>query len=182
MRYFGENNFVGRQIDGYRAAQCMLSAEAAESLARAQLAAQSEGYSLLAFDCYRPQRAVNNFVAWARNASDTTMKAQFYPGVPKAELFARGYIASRSGHSRGSTVDLTLALGGVPVTMGTPFDYFDERSHTDHPMISGEARANRDRLRRIMEAAGFRNYAKEWWHYTLVAEPFPNTYFDRVIE
>ena len=121
---------------------------------------------------------MDHFVEWGSDFDDTANEAAFYPDVPKAELFERGYIAERSGHSRGSTVDLTLTRRGRPLEMGTPFDFFDARSHTEHPGTPALALRNRLLLREIMEAAGFRNYVDEWWHYTLVDEPFPDTYFD----
>jgi D-alanyl-D-alanine dipeptidase len=180
-KYAGSDNFLGRPVRGYAAAEVMLSREAALALSGAQRIARERGLSLLVFDGYRPQRAVDHFVAWGADLEDRTNEASFYPNVPKAELFERGYIAERSGHSRGSTVDLTLTRDGRVLDMGTPFDFFDERSHTEHPSIVGEALANRLLLREIMEAAGFRNYVNEWWHYTLVDEPFPDTWFDHPI-
>ncbi|MEE4297909.1 MAG: M15 family metallopeptidase, partial [Pseudomonadales bacterium] len=178
VKYAGSDNFMGRPVRGYRAPDVMVTRAAAEALARAQADAEARGLSLLVFDGYRPQRAVDHFVEWGRDLRDTASKAAFYPDVPKAELFDRGYIAERSGHSRGSTVDLTLTRNGRPLEMGTPFDFFDARSHTEHPSITGEALRNRLLLREIMEAAGFRNYVNEWWHYTLIDEPYPETYFD----
>ena len=178
VRYAGVNNFMGRPIRGYEAPKVMLTREAAEALSMAQQAAQEQGLSLLVFDGYRPQRAVDHFVQWGADLTDTLNQDIYYPNVPKAELFQRGYIAERSGHSRGSTVDLTLTRNGQQLDMGTPFDFFDERSHTENPGITGEAMTNRLLLREIMTAAGFRNYVNEWWHYTLVDEPFPDTYFD----
>ena len=181
-RYAGSNNFMGRPIRGYLAPQVMLTREAAEALSKAQDAARAQGLSLLVYDGYRPQRAVDHFVEWGADLADTLNKAAYYPDVPKAELFDRGYIAERSGHSRGSTADLTLTRNGVPLDMGTPFDFFDERSHTENPVITGDAMANRMLLRDIMSGAGFRNYVNEWWHYTLVDEPYPDTYFDVPVE
>lgn len=177
-RYFGSDNFIGHPVDGYEAAEAMLTPEAAEALARAAGHAADRGFGILVYDAYRPQRAVDHFVRWGRNLADTTMKAEYYPDVPKAELFERGYIAERSGHSRGSTIDLTLTRGGEPVDMGTPFDFFDELSHTENPRVPHDAMENRLVLREIMTEAGFRNYPKEWWHYTLADEPYPDTYFD----
>ncbi len=182
IRYFSSDNFMGRPVRGYGAPECLLTREAAEALSRAQADAVRQGLSLLVYDGYRPQRAVDHFVQWGVVLRDTLRKAEYYPDVPKAELFERGYIASRSGHSRGSTVDLTLARSGVPLDMGTPFDFFDERSHTENPAVGEVALANRRLLKGIMERAGFRNYASEWWHYTLVGEPYPDTYFDVPIE
>lgn len=182
VRYASSNNFIGRPIRGYGAATILISPQAAAALAKAQAAAKEHGLSLLVYDAYRPQRAVDDFVKWAADLEDTGMKSEFYPQVPKSELFERGYIAERSGHSRGSTVDLTLARDGVPLDMGTPFDWFGERSHTEHPSVRDSALKNRFLLRRIMEDAGFKNYAQEWWHFTLRDEPYPDTYFDIPIE
>ena len=182
VRYAGSNNFLGRRVRGYDSATILLTPEAGHALANAQRAARAQGLSLLVFDAYRPQRAVDDFVAWAADLDDTAMKARFYPDVPKDALFRRGYIAERSGHSRGSTVDLTLTRDGIPLEMGTPFDFFDERSHTEHPATRDAALRNRRLLRTIMESAGFQNYTQEWWHYTLRNEPHPDTYFDIPIE
>lgn len=181
-KYFGSDNFMGRPIRGYNAAEVMLTHEAAAALSQAQQTAMARGLSLLVFDGYRPQRAVDHFVEWGADLADTLNKATFYPAVPKAELFDRGYIAEHSGHSRGSTVDLTLTRDGEPLEMGTPFDFFDELSHTESPLIIGQAMANRMLLKEIMTDAGFRNYVNEWWHYTLNDEPYPDTYFDLPIE
>jgi len=178
VRYAGRENFMGRPVRGYLAPRVMMTPEAAAALSRAQDAAEAQGLSLLVYDAYRPQRAVDNFVEWGSDLDDLARKATYYPDVPKSELFVRGYIAERSGHSRGSTVDLTLTRDGVPLEMGTPFDFFDERSHTENPAIEGSAMANRLLLRSIMVGAGFSNYVNEWWHYTLVNEPWPDTYFD----
>ncbi len=182
VRYFGTNNFLGRPVTGYRGALVMLTPEAATALSKAQTDAVSRGYSILVYDGYRPQRAVDHFVTWGADLADTLNKASFYPDVPKAELFDRGYIAERSGHSRGSTVDLTITREGVPIDMGTPFDYFSELSHTENPDISASAHENRMILKSIMNGAGFKNYANEWWHYTLIDEPYPDTYFDIPID
>jgi len=181
-RYAGSDNFMGRPVRGYHAPEIMVTLEAAEALAAAQKGAKAQGLSLLVFDGYRPQRAVDHFVEWGADLADTLNKAAYYPNVPKAELFERGYIAERSGHSRGSTVDLTLTRDGLPLDMGTPFDFFDELSHTENPASTPEAMANRMLLRDIMTAAGFRNYVNEWWHYTLVNEPYPDTYFNIPVE
>lgn len=181
-RYAGSDNFMGRPVRGYVAPEVMVTREAAEALASAQKTARAQGLSLLVFDGYRPQRAVDHFVEWGADLADTLQKAAYYPNVPKTELFERGYIAERSGHSRGSTVDLTLTRDGSPLDMGTPFDFFDELSHTENPAIKPDAMANRMLLRDIMTAAGFRNYVNEWWHYTLVNEPYPDTFFDIPVE
>jgi len=182
MRYYGSDNFMGRPIRGYEAPVCMLTPEAAAALSRAQAEALRRGLSLLVYDCYRPQRAVDHFVQWGVVLRDTTNKRLYYPDVPKSELFERGYISARSGHSRGSTLDLTITREGAPLGMGTPFDFFDERSHTLNPAVTGEAHENRLLLKSIMEGAGFINYPNEWWHYTLSGEPYPDTYFDVPVE
>ena len=134
---------------------------------------------LKAFDCYRPARAVANFVRWAHNLGDTAGKGEFYPDVDKRVLFREGYISSRSGHSRGSTVDLTLARSdGSELDMGTPFDFFSPRSWPSAPSVSPQAKDNRAMFAAAMRRRGFRPYPREWWHFTLAREPFPGTYFD----
>jgi D-alanyl-D-alanine dipeptidase len=181
-KYAGADNFMGRPIWGYLAPTVMMTPEAARALSSAQQAASARGLSLLVYDAYRPQQAVDHFVEWGADPADTLNQATYYPDVPKSELFERGYISARSGHSRGSTVDLTLTRDGVALDMGTPFDFFDERSHTESPLVTGEAMSNRMLLRDIMTEAGFRNYENEWWHYTLIDEPWPDTWFDVPVE
>lgn len=181
-KYAGSDNFMGRPIRGYLSPTVMLTRQAAEALSRAQQAVAAQGLSLLVYDGYRPQQAVDHFVEWGADLADTLNQATYYPDVPKAELFDRGYISARSGHSRGSTVDLTLTRDGIPLDMGTPFDFFDERSHTENPATPEAAMVNRMLLRDIMTQAGFRNYINEWWHYTLVDEPYPDTYFNIPVE
>lgn len=203
IRYYTSNNFIGRPIVGYFAPRCLLSREAAEALVASQQQANALGYSLKVYDCYRPQSSVSDFVSWASDPDDILQQHRFYPAVPKTELFAQGYIAGQSGHSRGSTLDLTLVAidsrqpdidpfanrydcrSAMPrrypdnsLDMGTGYDCFDELSTTDSPSINENARLNRNQLRSIMESAGFVNYAQEWWHYTLQNEPFQNQYFD----
>jgi D-alanyl-D-alanine dipeptidase len=179
MRYAGAHNFVGRPIDGYEAPRCLLTQAAAGALAEVARDLARHGLVLKVFDCYRPVRAVAAFVRWARDIGDAAGKAEFYPDVDKRTLFRSGYIASRSGHSRGSTVDLTLAQAdGRELDMGTPFDFFSPASWPSDPSVSREARANRALLAAAMRRRGFRPYAKEWWHFTLSGEPFPATYFD----
>lgn len=173
-RYVGRDNFVGQPIDGYDANKCLLTHETAAALAAAQKELTEFGLRFRIFDCFRPQRAVDHFVRWAGDPSDTARKDAYYPNVPKSELFARGYIAEKSGHSRGSTVDLTIE----GLDMGAPWDFFDEVSHTAYPEIAAQARANRLFLKTLMERHGFSNYAKEWWHFTLVDEPYADTWFD----
>jgi D-alanyl-D-alanine dipeptidase len=202
MRYATTYNFVGRRIRGYREPVCILTRPAARALHRAQRRLRRAGYGLKVYDCYRPTRAVAQFARWAANPADQRMKREFYPRVDKRRAFALGYIAHRSGHSRGSTVDLTLVrLPPKPqpawdgrlrsctapyrrrfrdsgVNMGTGYDCMDPRAHTFHPAIRGRARHNRLLLRRTMEEAGFAPYDNEWWHFTLRREPYPERYFD----
>jgi D-alanyl-D-alanine dipeptidase len=179
MRYAGAHNFVGRPIEGYEAPHCLLTRPAADALAAVARDVAPQGLVLKVFDCYRPTRAVANFERWARDIGDTTAKAEFYPDVDKRTLFRDGYIASRSGHSRGSTIDLTLAHGdGRDLDMGTPFDFFSPRSWVAAASISAAAKANRAMFAAAMRRRGFRPYEKEWWHFTLAHEPFPETYFD----
>jgi D-alanyl-D-alanine dipeptidase len=183
MRYAGADNFVGAKVAGYEVAQCWLTEPAARALAAVQSDLAAQGLGLLVFDCYRPQRAVDQFVRWAADASDQRTKAEYYPDVAKQELVSRGWIAARSAHSRGSTVDLTLTRddswgGATPLDMGTPFDFFDERSRSDSSQVSEEARENRRLLRAAMERRGFRNLPQEWWHFTLAGEPYPDKSFD----
>jgi D-alanyl-D-alanine dipeptidase len=184
IRYFTSNNFVGEPIDGYRQAKCLLTRRAAKALRTVQESVAEEGLALKIFDCYRPQRAVDHFVRWAKDLNDTGMKPQFYPNVDKAALFSKGYIAEKSGHSRGSTVDLTLvdAVTGQALDMGTAYDFFDPLSHTENAAVSVTARHNRQRLKVVMEEHGFANLPEEWWHYTLVDEPHPYRYFNFAVE
>jgi D-alanyl-D-alanine dipeptidase len=179
IRYAGSHNFVGRPIDGYRGPRCLLTPPAANALAEVARDLVASGLVIKVFDCYRPTRAVADFVRWARDPRQQAAKAEFYPDADKRTLFRDGYIASRSGHSRGSTVDLTLArTGGAELDMGTPFDFFSPRSWTAASGVTAEQHANRMRLAVAMQRRGFRGYPKEWWHFTLRNEPFPNTYFD----
>jgi len=179
MRYAGSHNFIGRPIDGYEAPHCLLTQAAADALADVARDLAARGLVIKVFDCYRPTRAVMNFVRWAHDLNDTAGKAEFYPDVDKRTLFRDGYIASRSGHSRGSTADLTLATAdGRELDMGTPFDFFSRKSWTADASISPEQHANRLLFAAAMRRRGFRGYDREWWHFTLRSEPFPETYFD----
>jgi D-alanyl-D-alanine dipeptidase len=179
MRYAGSHNFTGRPVDGYQAPHCLLTREAAAALAEVARDIAPRGLVIKVFDCYRPVRAVANFVRWARDINDQKMKAEFYPNVDKRTLFRDGYIASHSGHSRGSTMDLTLAKAdGTALDMGTPFDFFSPKSWTADPTITPAQHANRVLLADAMRRRGFRGYDKEWWHFTLRGEPFPTTFFD----
>jgi D-alanyl-D-alanine dipeptidase len=180
MRYFGERNFVGRRIDGYEQPVCLLTREAAHALANVQRDLVPTGLGLKVFDCYRPARAVASFVRWGRDLGDQRMKSEYYPDVDKRKLFRDGYIAARSGHSRGSTVDLTLVRlsDRMDLDMGSPFDFFGTKSWPSDRTVSADARVNRRLLAAAMQRRGFRPYDKEWWHFTLSREPFPETYFD----
>lgn len=180
MRYHGEENFIGRRIAGYEAPACLLAKDAADALARAQAALEASGYGLKVFDCYRPARAVADFAAWARDPHDEKRKADYYPNTDKSRLFELGYIADRSGHSRGSTVDVTIVdrRTGGELDMGSRYDLFDTISWPTDTTVSEHAHANRMTLQRIMTNAGFRPLKEEWWHFTLVYEPHPHTYFD----
>jgi D-alanyl-D-alanine dipeptidase len=181
MRYAGGNNFVGQRIDGYHAPRCYLLKPAALALQRVAEALREKRLRLRIFDCYRPARAVRHFVEWAADPDDQRMKAAFYPEVDKSELLGV-YIAPVSGHSRGATVDLTLARCEgercAELDMGTSYDYFDELAHTAAPSIEADQRRNRELLRTAMEREGYRNYELEWWHYTLHPEPSPDTLYD----
>jgi D-alanyl-D-alanine dipeptidase len=179
MRYLGADNFVGTKVDGYQAARCLLTRQAADALAKVARDIADKGLVLKVFDCYRPQRAVAHFVRWARDIDNRATKPTFYPQIDKQDLFKLGYIAERSGHSRGSTMDLTLARAdGGELDMGSKFDFFGPISWPSSRSVSAEARANRMLLAGAMRQRGFVPYSREWWHFTLREEPFPNTYFD----
>ena len=180
IRYYSTYNFVGDRIDGYQEPIALLTREAAEALGAVGDDLRDRGWGLKLYDAYRPQSAVDHFKAWSQDLEDQRMKAFFYPEVDKAELYDRGYIASRSGHSRGSTVDLTLfdLTTGKEADMGGTFDWFGSRSHADYVGdLTETQRANRALLRETMEAHGFRGISTEWWHFTLRDEPYPDTYF-----
>lgn len=180
IRYHSTYNFVGERVDGYEAPIAIITRQAAEALKGVNEEVMAKGYRLKIFDVYRPQRAVNHFIRWAKEVDDVKMKEYFYPDVPKEELFEREYIMARSGHSRGSTVDLTLfnMQTGKEVDMGGTFDWFGERSHPDFEDITEEQKANRLLLREAMLRHGFKPLDSEWWHFTLADEPYPDTYFD----
>ncbi|MBN1364860.1 MAG: M15 family metallopeptidase [Syntrophaceae bacterium] len=208
MRYYGAHNFLGERVDGYLAPKCYLTREAAQALAGVQNDLQPYSLSLKIYDCYRPQRAVDHFVRWAKEIDNTKTRKEFYPTVNKRNLFKDGYIADRSSHSHGSTVDLTIVplpapkqqdyipgqklsecylptskrFGDNSIDMGTGFDCFHEFSHTENKNIGLQQKINRLLLKSLMEKHGFKNYDMEWWHYTLKNEPYPDTYFDFVIE
>ena len=180
IRYHSTYNFVGTRVDGYEQPVALATRPAAEALKKVSDELKAQGYRLKIYDTYRPQRAVNHFIRWAENLSDTLMKSQFYPELDKSVLFDQGYICARSGHSRGSTIDLTLfdMRTGQEVDMGGNFDYFGQLSHPDYDGVTPEQMANRMLLREAMLRHGFNPLTEEWWHFTLKDEPYPDTYFD----
>jgi zinc D-Ala-D-Ala dipeptidase len=207
LRYLTIHNFLGVTVDGYKSEKCYITNAAADSLLKVQQELKRFGFSLKIYDAYRPQKAVDHFVEWAKDLADTITKKEFYPTIDKSRLFIDGYIAEKSGHSRGSTIDLTivpLPLCSQPefevnnqcecykpiderfrdnsIDMGTGFDCFNELSHTENQSLSYKQRANRLLLVSLMEKYGFKNLSEEWWHFTLKNEPFPDTYFDFDIE
>jgi zinc D-Ala-D-Ala dipeptidase len=208
IRYQGPHNFVGAPVDGYRAPKCLLTREAAEALAKVQTELREFSLSLKIYDCYRPQRAVDHFVRWAQDIGDRKTQKEFYSTVDKRYLFRDGYIAEKSSHTRGSTVDLTIIpvpappqenytpgnplracflpaekrFGDNSIDMGTGFDCFHELSHTVNGKVGLIQRKNRLLLKTLMDKHGFANYDKEWWHFTLRNEPYPDTYFDFPVE
>ena len=180
IRYFSTYNFVGDRIDGYEEPCAILTREAARALKNVSNQAMVMGYRLKVFDAYRPACAVRHFVLWGIEDLDQRMKPFFYPDLKKQELFKKGYIASQSSHSRGSTIDLTLLdmKTGKEVDMGSPFDYFSEVSHPDSRAVTPEQYSNRMLLQELMVRAGFVPIDCEWWHFTLEDEPYPDTYFE----
>lgn len=207
MRYHGTHNFLGRPVPGYESPKCILTLEAARALAAVQAELKLYSMSLKVYDCYRPQRAVDSFVTWAKDLDDTKTRKEFYPKVDKSNLFKDGYIAEKSGHSRGSTMDLTIVPLPVPkqaeyrdgqalvecympvekrfkdntLDFGTGFDCFDPLAHTANAEIGATQKRNRLMLKSMMEKNGFKNLAEEWWHFTLKDEPYPNRFFDFVV-
>ena len=180
IRYFSTYNFTGDRVDGYEEPCAIITKDAARALKAVANEANVAGYRLKIFDAYRPARAVKHFTLWGIEDLDLRTKPFFYPDLEKTELFELGYIASRSSHSRGSTVDLTLLdmAIGKEIDMGSPFDFFSEVSHPDYKGISDEQYENRMFLQKIMVRNGFEPIDCEWWHFTLKSEPFPDTYFD----
>lgn len=203
IRYHGNHNFIGKPIDGYEKPRCLLTKAAVNRLVNVKKQAENKGYKLKIYDCYRPQKAVNQFVAWANN-NDSKMKAEFYPNIAKSALLPGDYIASTSGHSRGSTIDLTLVklpaqpsapyndgdvlksctlpagqrYGDNSIDMGTGYDCFDKQSGIDAQGLSATALQNRKLLRDLMESNGFVSLYSEWWHFRLKDEPYKSTYFN----
>lgn len=206
-RYFGEHNFVGTKVDGYNAPKCIFTKEAAMALSKVQEELIQKSLTLKVYDCYRPKRAVDHFVSWAQDINNIKMKKEFYPDIEKSDTIEQGYISPTSGHSRGSSIDLTIVpipippqeeyIPGMPLKecylsvnerfkdnsldMGTGFDCFNELSHTENAKVGKVQLQNRLLLKSVMGKYGFTNYVKEWWHYRLKNEPFPDTYFDFVI-
>lgn len=178
VRYASAHNLTGHPLAGYTEARAIATVEAAQALNTAFQLARSLGYGMLIYDAYRPQKAVDDFVTWSQQPEDGRTKAEFYPALDKTELFPLGYIARRSGHSRGSTIDLTLTRDGQIVDMGTCFDYMHDASHHGYNGLSPQVQQNRALLRAIMAYAGFAPYENEWWHYRLMNEPYPDQYFD----
>jgi zinc D-Ala-D-Ala dipeptidase len=203
--YAGSDNFMGRPVNGYESNRLVLTKVAADSLKKAQKHFQNDGYSIVVYDAYRPQRAADDFMRWRVDLTDQKMKAQYYPRIDKEKVLELGYVADKSAHSRGSTVDISIILQDQPfyslyanerkledgfkilflddgtVDMGSSFDLFDIVSHTNSSLITTEQQRNRSYLKETMERFGFKNYEKEWWHFSLTEEPFPQTYFDFVI-
>jgi len=184
IRYSSHNNFVGEVIDGYFAPRAILTYEATKALRKVQKDLNGFGLGLKIFDAYRPQKAVDHFVRWGLNLSDTKMKSIYYPTVEKKYLFRDGYIAKKSGHSRGSTVDLTIVdlETQSELDMGTPFDFFGKLSSVRSKAITAQQRANRMLLNIVMVKHGFKAYAEEWWHFTLKNEPYKKSYFNFDVE
>jgi D-alanyl-D-alanine dipeptidase len=181
MRYAAADNFTRKIVPGYHAAECILTVEAAKALAKVQADLRAGGYGVMVYDCYRPAKAVKRFLEWASQGGPPD--ADHNPRAARNRLIAEGYIAKKSGHSSGGTVDLTLVrLDRMPVPMGTGFDFFDPLAFTASKAVSPEARANRKRLVRAMARHGFRNYEREWWHFRYVREPFAGRAFDFDIE
>jgi zinc D-Ala-D-Ala dipeptidase len=179
-KYATWDNFTGKPVDGYGVNRVVGTIALCAALERAREEAASMGFGLLLWDGYRPQRAVDCFLRWAEQPEDGRTKLRHYPNIDRAEMFTSGYIAAKSGHSRGSTVDLTLyhLANGELAAMGGDYDLMDPVSHHGAPGITKVEMTNRRHLHSIMTACGFGLYAREWWHYTLRDEPYPDTYFD----
>lgn len=205
MRYYSANNFTGQKVDGYNNPKLIITRQAAEGLKKVQQDLKKDGYCLVVYDAYRPQKAVDHFIRWGADLTEQKMKPYYYPCIDKKDSFDLGYIATKSGHTRGSTIDLTIIeeekqlkepsfqvrtingnnipfLDDGTVDMGSSFDLFDEASHHDSSKMTPKYNDLRRYLCKKMEAHGFKSYHNEWWHYTLHDEPFPSTYFDFDIE
>jgi len=184
LRYASSHNFVGRPIAGYKKKVCIVTESCAKKLQKINKELKKYDLAILIYDAYRPQKAVNDFLLWARDLQDTLMKKEFYPYIPKKELFKRGFIASKSRHSSGSTVDLTLysLKYNAVLDMGGTYDYFGVKSYVNYKKLNKEQQYNRQFLQKIMQKYGFRSYYKEWWHFTLRNEPYVNHYFNFDVE
>lgn len=179
LRYLGKDNFVGKQVDGYKKPVVIITEAAAIALQNVQKDLDEYQIKMKVFDAYRPQQAVNHFVEWAMDLSDTLTKQKYYPEVKKEDLFRLNYIAAKSGHSRGSTIDLTLVdHNNVELNMGTSWDYFGPKSWPSDTTVLKDAQKNRKFLQEIMIKNGFVPYNEEWWHFTLKDEPYKEIYFD----
>ena len=174
LKYYSKSNFTAKIVDGYYSNNAILTVEAATALVNAQKDFKKIGFSLIVFDAYRPQSAVDFFIEWSKDINDTINKNIYYPDINKSELFNQGYIAYKSGHSRGSTIDVSLIdlSNNNQIDMGTIYDFFGPESSTLYPNISENQKYNRSLLNDIMSNNGFKNYSKEWWHFTLEDEPF----------
>jgi len=182
IRYYSPNNFTGNKIQGYKAPRAYMTKKALAALAKAADDLRSQGYRLLIWDSYRPQKAVDNFVKWINDPTDPGDKT-FYPELEKSDLLAGKYIMAKSGHTRGSTIDLTIIKkDGSFVDMGGTFDLFSEISHPDYPNLTEKQKKNRKILHDAMIKAGFNGLESEWWHFTLKDEPYKDTYFDFDVE
>lgn len=208
IRYHSHHNFIGHPIKGYLSPTCILTKPAAQALAKVQHELLKQNLTLKVYDCYRPQMAVDEFITWSSDPADQKMKAEFYPRVDKKNFFKLGYVAEKSSHSRGSTVDLTIMPNTTPTTdtykpgqalvactapygkrfkdgsidMGTGYDCMDELSHSSNQSLNKTALKNRKLLSKLMQENGFKPYPEEWWHFTLKSEPFPDTYFNFLVK
>ena len=186
LRYASSENFTGRVVPGYNSSKAIGTEDLATALKKIQAQLKPYGLGLKLFDAYRPQIAVNTFIIWADYSSDTLKKEEYYPDLKKNSLFELGYIAEKSAHTKGSTVDITLIYleginKGKEVDMGGKWDYFSKKSNFTFQGITSKQYQNRELLRNLMESEAFLPYDKEWWHFTLKDEPFPKTYFDFMI-
>lgn len=184
IRYYGDYNFVGARVDGYKAPYAIMTEQAAKALKAVADDLAVKGYKLVIYDAYRPQKAVDHFIRWSKDPKDQTTKDVFYPETDKRKLFKLGYVSTKSGHTRGSTVDLSIASvkTGKLVDMGSGFDFLGSISSHGSKLVNAVQTANRNLLKKAMEKHGFKAYSKEWWHYTLVKEPYPKTYFNFDVE
>lgn len=184
LRYCGSDNFVGKPVNGYIDNKAILTKRATEALMKVENELNKKNLGLKIFDAYRPQRAVNHFQEWAKAVNDTITKRKYYPTIDKRNLFKDGYIATKSGHSRGSTIDLTIIdlHTKKEIDMGTIFDFLGPQSGHSFPNISTTQKQNRQLLKSTMEKYGFKPYSKEWWHYTYIDEPYKKTYFDFLVQ